>query len=367
MRIRPSTWRLLAALLVAVGVWIEEAWRRAPESPAESPPAVEAATRTGLMVASWNVENLYDTQDDRRNRGDDEFLPSNPATRWTQARFKAKIAILAQVIGGLNRGQGPDLLGLQEIENEYVLQQLVAQLPRQSYGIVHADSPDPRGIDVALLYRRDRFELLETRTHAVPLSWRRTTRDILQAGLRETSGEILQVFVNHWPARGAGVHESDPDRFAAAQALARALRETFRRDPGARVMVLGDFNDEPFNRSLQVGLGAADDPSSSNDDPQRVYNLAATTTGRESGSYFHGGSGNPEWRLFDQILVSGTLLDDTGIRYENGSFRIERPKAIVDRRGWRQGAPAPTFGGDRYRGGASDHFPVSARFVLPGP
>jgi hypothetical protein len=123
-----------------------------------------AASPGSFHVANWNVENLFDTVDDPDNPYDDEFLPNNPTTRWTRARFETKLDNLAQVISGMNHGQGPDLLGIQEVENRYVLEELAKRLPAKPYGIVHYDSPDPRGIDTALLYNQDLFTL----RHSMP-------------------------------------------------------------------------------------------------------------------------------------------------------------------------------------------------------
>ena len=127
------------------------------------------AAPPAFHIANWNVENLYDPFDDPDNPYDDEFLPNNVTTRWTRARFETKLDNLAQVINAMNQGQGPDLLGLQEVENRYVLEQLVQRLTGKPYGIVHYDSPDPRGIDVALLYNQDLFSLRHSKAHAVQI------------------------------------------------------------------------------------------------------------------------------------------------------------------------------------------------------
>ena len=319
-------------------------------------------------VANWNVENLFDTADDPQNPYDDEFLPNNVTTRWTQVRFETKLDNLAKVISGMNRGEGPDVLGMEEVENKDVLRLLVAKLDRKPYAIVHADSPDPRGIDVALLYNRDLFYLLEQHLYPVPLKWSRTTRDILHAVLVDHRGKKLHVFVNHWPSRGGGVEASDPNRFAAAKILSRAISGVFRRDPLAHVIVMGDFNDEPNSPSIRVALDVAPYPARNGYLPARLYNLASSMSSKGLGTFFHAFRGQIQWRMYDQIMVSGTLLESARIEYDEGSLKIDRPDYMVEDRGWNKGAPLSTcVDQDEYHGGYSDHLPIGARFVHLSP
>lgn len=319
-------------------------------------------------VANWNVENLFDTVDDPDNPYDDEFLPNNPTTRWTRARFDNKISNLAKVIAGMNRGKGPDLLGLQEVENEAVVQALVDKLPQMNYGIVHEESPDPRGIDNALVYNRDVFTLVFSEAHRVPLRWRRDTRDVLQATFKDHRGKLLHVFVNHWPSRGAGTAESDPDRFTAARTLQNAIEYIFKRDLSAHILVLGDFNDEPSSRSVRVVLDVAPYPSRSGYRPSRLYNLASAKSTQGFGTFFHSFRGQVEWRMYDQIFASGALLDSARIEYDDDSLWIPKPGYMIEESGRRKGAPVPSFQAQEfYRGGYSDHFPIAARFVFLDP
>ncbi len=317
-----------------------------------------------FFVANWNVENLYDTVDDPDNDGDDEFLPNNPTTRWTQVRYETKLDNLAQVINGMNDGQGPDILGLEEIENEDVLRDLVDRLTVKSYGIVHVDSPDPRGIDTAMLFNRKRFALLETHAHKVPLKWGET-RDILHATLEDRDGENLHVLVNHWPSRGGGTAESEQRRVIAARALARAIERIYQREPAARIIILGDFNDEPSDRSIRDVLDVEFFPARSGEyDPAKIYNLAAGKAKEGQGSFFHAYAGNVEFRMYDQIMASGALLRNTGDRQSEVSLWVDKPAFMVAEHGWDKGSPVPTFEGQEdYLGGYSDHFPIGVRFA----
>ncbi len=324
-----------------------------------------AASPESFHVANWNVENLYDPFDDPDNPFDDEFLPNNPTTRWNVVRFETKLDNLARVISGMNRGEAPDLLGLQEIENRYVLKELVKRLPGKPYGIVHYDSPDPRGIDTALLYNQDVFTLRHSMTHAVRLKWRRETRDILQATLEAPSGKRLHVFVNHWPSRGGGREESDPDRFTAAQTLARAIAWIQAREPDAHILILGDFNDEPSSQSVRTVLNVAPYPSRSGYRANRLYNLAAAKSAQGWGTFFHSFRGQTDWRMYDQIIASGSLLESARIEYDDDSLWILQPDYMTEGRGRRKGAPIPSFvAQEHYRGGYSDHFPIAARFIF---
>lgn len=347
-----SPWLAGLCLAVALASSASGAANAAPPGPA------------AFYVANWNVENLYDVVDDPDNDGDDEFLPGNPVTRWTRERYETKLDNLAQVISGMNKGQGPDVLGLEEIENEDVIRDLVDKLKGKSYGIVHVDSPDPRGIDTAMIFNRDHFSLLESHAYKVSLKWNHTTRDILHAVLEDHDGQKLHVFVNHWPSRGGGVRESEANRFEAARVLALATDRLFQREPAARVVILGDFNDEPSNRSIRDVLDV--DPYFSRTDhvATNLYNLSAAKSAKGQGSFSHSFAGETEWRMYDQIIVSGALLESADIEPDQELFWIDRPEFMVEERGRDKGAPVPTFENQEfYQGGYSDHFPVGARFV----
>ena len=322
----------------------------------------------GFYVANWNVENLYDAVDDPDNPCDDEFLPNNPTTRWTQVRYETKLDNLAQVIRGMNNGGGPDILGLQEVENEDILRDLTDRLPDPRYGIVHVDSPDPRGIDTAMLFNRARFALLEFHAYKVPLKWGET-RDILHAVLEDRADEKLHVLVNHWPSRGGGVEESEPKRVVAARTLAKSIARIYQREPTARIVILGDFNDEPSDRSIREILDVEPYPSPSGEyDTAKIYNLASSKAEAGLGSFHHSFRGDAEWRMYDQIMASGALLQNPGGRRSEISLWVDKPSFMVEEHGRDKGSPVPTFENQEfYQGGYSDHFPVGARFAFQPP
>jgi endonuclease/exonuclease/phosphatase family metal-dependent hydrolase len=345
---------LLAILLLALAAGAAES------AAADGAVPVPAA----FFVANWNVENLYDAVDDPDNDGDDEFLPNNVTTRWTQVRYETKLDNLAKVISGMNGGEGPDVLGLEEVENEDVVRDLVERLPGKRYGIVHADSPDPRGIDTAMLFNRARFALLESHAYKIPLKWGET-RDILHAVLEDRDGEKLHVLVNHWPSRGGGIEASEPKRVVAARTLAKSIARIYRREPAARIVVLGDFNDTPSDRSIREVLDVEFYPSASGEyDAAKIYNLASGRAKEGWGSFYHAYDGNVEWRMYDQIMASGSLLQNAGGRRSEISLWVDKPAFMVDEKGWDKGSPVPTFQGQEdYEGGYSDHFPVGVRFA----
>ncbi len=344
---------LLFGILLALGIASPgAAWAQDP-SPAAP-----------FFVANWNVENLYDAVDDPDNDGDDEFLPNNPTTRWTQVRYETKLDNLAQVISGMNNGQGPDILGVEEVENEDVLRDLADRLPLKPYGIAHVDSPDPRGIDTAMLFNRDRFALLEFHAYKIPLKWGET-RDILHAVLEDRGGDKLHVLVNHWPSRGGGIEASEPKRVVAARTLAKSIGRIFQREPAARIVILGDFNDEPSDRSIRDVLDVEFFPSPSGEyETAKIYNLASGKAKQGMGSFYHSFEGKVEWRMYDQIMASGALLRNTGGRRSEVSLWVDKPAFMVEEHGQDKGAPVPTFENmEDYEGGYSDHFPVGVHFA----
>ncbi len=206
-----------------------------------------------LYVASWNVENLFDTIDDPDKR-DEEYTPEG-RREWTDARLDIKLKNLASVVDFMNGGKGPDLLAVQEVEHRHLLAKLEGKLKTtKNYRIVYAESPDNRGIDNALFYNTAQFDLIESQTIEVALPDKYPTRYILYAKLVVNSSAFLHVFVNHWPSRRGGQEKSEPNRVEAAKALKNFIDENITR--GSNIIILGDFNDEPENNSVKEVLSA---------------------------------------------------------------------------------------------------------------
>ncbi|MBL7944046.1 MAG: hypothetical protein JNM00_14850, partial [Flavobacteriales bacterium] len=213
-----------------------------------------AKTGGPMTVMFYNVENLFDTVNDPSTL-DDDFTPEGKLN-WTDERYRTHLAHTAWVIDALP-GDLPALIGVCEIENRKVLEDLISAslLSGKPYGIVHRDSPDERGIDVGLMYDRNQWELVNESFIEVvlPSSGDPNTRDILHAQLR-SGGNDLHVFVNHWPSRREGEKESEPNRLTAARAVRDEIDKLLAGDKNAAVLVMGDFNDYPDNRSTHEVL-----------------------------------------------------------------------------------------------------------------
>ena len=253
-------------------------------------------------IAFYNVENLFDTEDDPTTL-DNDFTPEGKQ-KWTTERYQAKLTKIAQVMDSLEK---PHFIGLSEVENQTVLEDLIKTeaLKTEDYGIIHKNSPDMRGIDVALLYKKQNFQVLKTEFIRVTfpdfIEKDYTSRDILYAKGKLSNGEILHVFVNHWPSRRGGLKQSEPKRLFVAQHAKKAVDEILYKDPKALIVLMGDFNDEPDNTSLTSVLGALPDESAALDG--LLYNCFYSQDQEKKGSYNYRGN----WNMLDQIIVSGYL------------------------------------------------------------
>lgn len=311
-----------------------------------------------LTVAFYNLENLFDTKDDPKTN-DEEFLPEG-SYEWTEARYLQKLEQMAKVIQYLGDDDGPEILGVCEIENRAVLEDLVATkaLKKRGYGIAHSESPDQRGIDVALLYKEKRFMPLYQKAYNVPFPENEDikTRDILLVkGILDKKIDVTFV-VNHWPSRRGG-DESNWKRERAAQVLRHVLDSIITLDPYANIVMMGDFNDGPLDLSMNKVLMAAQDSIGALS--TMAYNCMADLKKAGRGTLKYKG----EWNLFDQIVVSAPMIHPLGsMRYVKGSANIYNPEwmAQTEETGDWKDAPRRTYIGRKYVGdvGFSDHFPV---------
>lgn len=311
------------------------------------------------VIGFYNLENLFDVGNDKFIL-DDDFTPDGKK-EWTQNRYQKKLDKLSDAISKIGfdyTGKMPSLLGVAEVENKKVLNDLVSQpkLKAGNYNYVHYNSPDERGIDVALLYDEKVFKVI----HSQPLHIEITnldgepdrTRDILYVK-GELSGMPVHIYVNHWPSRRDGPETTNYKRVAVAQQLVNHLNEIDPSDlrvkndmaiqDATNVIILGDFNDDPHNESITEVLL-----------PEGFDNVTAPLKKNHRGSLNH----DFKWNLFDQILVSKSLHNDV----EN-SLYFHKADIFDDimLRQWSgkyRGQPARTFVGRKYKGGYSDHFPV---------
>jgi endonuclease/exonuclease/phosphatase family metal-dependent hydrolase len=312
-------------------------------------------------LSFWNVENLFDVIDSPRRSDKLQRAIGGELQGWTEPVLARKLAQLASVVRQLGGGGGPDILGVCEVENRHVLERLCEVLEPlgRRYDIVHADTEDGRGIDVAFIYDRDRFEAEEVFSHY--FIKRVATRDIVQVNFRTTSGRLLVLIGNHWPSRLGGRYESEPYRLLAGETIAY-FHERIRQIHGSRVAVvaMGDFNDEPFDRSMvEYALCERQRDKVLRSNSARFLNLMWPVIGSEIGTHYHQNSAG----VLDQVLVSaGMLRDDGGLRVLEDSVEINRFAGMVGAglypvpvRFGRGNTPNPD--------GFSDHFPVSVQVV----
>ncbi|RYZ55729.1 MAG: endonuclease/exonuclease/phosphatase family protein [Sphingobacteriales bacterium] len=310
-------------------------------------------------VAFYNFENLFDTEDDPKNWGDDEFLPTGPY-RYTEEIYQQKLHNLATVLKQLGTEitpDGPAIIGTAEIENGRVLQDLTQQplIKDRNYKYIHFDSRDSRGIDVAMLYSPKYFQVLEARGLNVDISESGEkggrTRDILYVrGI--LAGDTVNVFVNHWPSRRGGEAASAPLRALAASVAKRVIDSLTMRNPDTRVILMGDLNDDPVDASVVKVLGAKGDK-----EDVRKNGLYNPFT-----SFYKNGIGtlgyDDRWNLFDQIIISGTFLKAGDDRWRYYKAEVFNREFLKNKFGQWKGYPHRSFDGNNWINGYSDHFPT---------
>ena len=316
---------------------------------------VVATAQTAFRVMEYNVENLFDTRHDTLKH-DDEYLPGG-LRGWNYERYSQKLAHIAQVVVGVGEWTPPALIALCEIENGHCLNDLTrySQLRQLNYKIVHYESDDARGVDVALLYQAHRFRPIHSRPIRFVLPSGKTTRDILYACGALPNGDTLHLFVNHFPSRLGGELESEPNRLFVAAQLRAAVDSVQAVDADALIMIMGDFNDYPDNRSMLEVLGAQPVAGDSLPDGQ-LYNLTyALHQSGAIGSYRHDG----QWGMLDQIVVSGALLNGSkATQIAADAAQVFAPDWLLEPDKPLGTKPFRTYVGMRFNGGYSDHLPV---------
>lgn len=313
-----------------------------------------------LFVAFWNLENLFDTKDDD-GKIDSEYTPEGEL-KWTLERLDKKIADQSRVIRSMNEGKCPDLIGFSEVEHQCLLDTMIARhFKDKNYKVAYAESPDMRGIDNGLIYNAEIFSLAKVKTDTVNLLDGNTTRLILSASLVMNKKDTVHVFVNHWPSRRGGQMESEINRVNAANVLRKTVSKLFSYNKKSKIIIIGDFNDEPGNISIMEALNAH--PFHCQDTIKttgELFNTSFEAYERKEGSLKF----QETWNLLDQIVISDAFLNGSGLKYICGSYQVYRPEFMITKSGKFQGTPHPTYGGKRYLGGCSDHFPVTAKFLI---
>ncbi|HET8753509.1 MAG TPA: endonuclease/exonuclease/phosphatase family protein [Salinimicrobium sp.] len=313
-----------------------------------------------LTVAFYNLENLFDTINDPITFDDDRTPEGKD--QWTQKIYEDKLKKMSfaiSQIGVEEAGNSPVLLGVSEIENQEVLEDLIKQpaLVDKNYGIVHYDSPDRRGIDVALLFQIGHFQPRNSVVHELVLfdsknpDQRVYTRDqLVVSGILE--GEEINIIVNHWPSRSGGTTVSSYKRELAA-ALNRKIIDSLQKiNPYAKIITMGDLNDDPQDKSIKVILGARADKEKV--EFKGLFNPMAAIAKKGIGSLGY----RDGWNLFDQIIISQPFLEKDYSSFRFYKANIFNANFLTTPSGQFKGYPFRSFGFGGYTGGYSDHFPV---------
>ncbi|MDE5827291.1 MAG: endonuclease/exonuclease/phosphatase family protein [Duncaniella sp.] len=307
-------------------------------------------------VAFYNLENLFDTIN-ANGKYDLEYSPKG-AKAWDSEKYWSKINNLAYCISRMttrNTPEGPAVIGIAEVENKGVLEDLVnaPDLKAWNLGIVHHDSPDRRGVDVSLLYNPRLFTVVDVTNHTlvVPDNPDLRTRDqMCVTGL--LGGDTLSIIVNHWPSRLGGQERSSYLREAAAELSKHIADSLWAIRPNQGVIVMGDLNDDPQDKSCAVALGAKREMKDVG--PHGFFNPWWSVLDGGKGTLAYKGA----WNLFDQIIVSGTLLRQNHAPLEYTSCKINDFDFLYDTEGYRKGYPRRTFASGSWLNGYSDHFPT---------
>lgn len=327
--------------------------------------SVSSQEKEMFRVMFWNVENLFDTVKDSLKQ-DEEFTPTS-IRGWHMGRYKKKMSNIARVITAVGEWEPPAVVGLCEVENDEVLRYLTRYSPLRlhNYSYVMTESADLRGIDVALLYQKDKFKLLGYNSIRPDLGANeRPTRDILHVTGLVPTGDTLDVMVVHFPSRSGGERESEPKRLCVAQVLRNAFDSlvAVRREP--RVLIMGDFNDYPENKSIRKVLNVKQ-PTAEQNDETALYHLLAGQMAmgkkrKQDANRYASYKYQGEWGLLDHLIVSGLLLNLEARFFtaEAHAEVVQLPFLLVEDEKFGGEQPFRTYHGMRYQGGYSDHLPV---------
>ncbi|MGB5553852.1 MAG: endonuclease/exonuclease/phosphatase family protein [Flavobacteriaceae bacterium] len=309
-------------------------------------------------IAFYNLENLFDTENDSLIFDDDRTPEGKD--NWTLERYEKKVADLSKVLSEIGSDvtkTSPDIIGICEVENKKVIEDLVHSTPLQNkdYGIVHFDSPDERGIDVALLYKKAAFLPTSFASHRLLLinadEDRNYTRDqLIVGGLLDD--EQFYFLVNHWPSRSGGEARSNPNRVAAATLNKRIIDSVRRLDVSSKIISMGDFNDDPTNDSFKKILKTKGKMRQLEEGD--LFNPMEKLYKKGIGSLAY----RDKWNLFDQLYFTENLIHPKPTDYRYWKASVYNAPYLISKKGQFKGYPFRTYAGGSYAGGYSDHFPV---------
>lgn len=324
---------------------------------------VIAQSYVPACVGFYNIENLFDTINTPDVR-DEEFTPEG-SKRWNTERYNLKLSNIARVINELGTDVHPDgvfALGLSEIENRGVIEDLINTPPldKREYDIVHFDSPDKRGVDVGLIYQPKYFKVFNSKSYTLTIEGRDDffTRDqLVVSGVLES--DTVHMLVAHWPSRSGGAKRSAPLRMAAGDLGRKIVDSLLAINPQAKIIYMGDLNDDPIDRSVKFNLRSTDKKEETRH--AKLYNPMTELYNKGVGSLAY----RDTWNLFDQLLVSAGLVNDDATGYRYYGARVYNKPYLIQKQGNFAGYPFRTYVGDNFMGGYSDHFPVYLILVRP--
>ncbi len=302
-----------------------------------------------VLLLWWNVENLFDPHNDPLTE-DDDFTPEGKL-QWTEKKLILKEMrirhLLTAVKAHPDYRKYPDIVAFAEVENRNVFEETLFRIQSVSYKIIYYESPDPRGIDIGLGYNPKTLRPEISKAYSVPLG--RATRKIIVAGF-SAAGHPFHVILNHWPSRSFDTGWSEPKRLAAAKVTRHILDSLLVGKPNADIIVMGDFNDEPENKSLKQVVGSSFDAAKVKANSNALlYNCWNGYKG--IGSYYF----NKHWQHIDQILLTAGMLDNRGLSATENAFRCFSFSRLLDKYGKK---PYATYEKRKYTGGYSDHLPL---------
>ncbi len=331
--------KILIVIISISLIWISCNFEKTPDS---------------VTLAFYNVENLFDTINDP-SINDEEFLPDG-RQKWNTKKYFQKIENISRVLLSIDSINPPAFIGLAEVENKTVLEELISfsELKKYNYKIIHQNSPDFRGIDVAFIYRPKLYkpEYNEWINITFPFDSSYTTRDILYSKGKIPGNGTVHIFVNHWTSRYGGQEVTKEKRKYLAALIKSKSDDILKIEPNANIIIMGDLNDNPTDVSLTKGLEALS--ISADIQADKLYNTSLDKYEKGEGTLYY-----KSWDLFDQIIVSGSLLiENATINLQSKSILIHKPDWILfeDNNGIKR--PNRTASGGRYYGGYSDHLPV---------
>jgi predicted extracellular nuclease len=308
----------------------------------------------GIRAMFYNCENLFDTQHDS-SKLDNDFSPTG-MYGWTNYKYFEKLRRISKVITSVGGWEAPEIIGLAEVENAHVLINLIKNtgLKSHDYRFIHYESPDVRGIDVALLYRPEKFSVFSSRPIVVtfPFDTMSKTRDILYVKGVVLEEDTLHIFINHFPSRLGGEAASEPKRIYAASILKTITDSILNAVPCAKILIMGDFNDNPTNESIQTALKAQ---SFDNHKDSGLINLMNTKS-RDFKTHFYRGVTGVEWSCIDQIMVSSAFFSCNGLNYKN--IEVFKGDFLFEEDDMGNKIPKRSFIGMKNNEGFSDHLPV---------